>query len=228
MDDVTEEDEEKQNGEDDEGVTAVGMRPVGMNVGELSAVLHGVCTSPRPGKDKEEEEELVEGGPSALGRHPPSLYRPSMHDTEMIHSVFLRSASCPGVWDALKDPLWEALPLNVVRKSEESKDAGSAVATGGGDDVWLGRLAESVNSSGGLFSPGGGDTGSVRSLRSGGTERSRGEGTVGSVAATVGSGAKGGKGRSGAREKKKVGGKEGGKKAERKDVADFFSDLLKK
>jgi len=254
--DGSDDDEEAKEKEEDGGV--VGMRPLGITVERFSDIVRNVClshhstattTSTNGGMGSKEEPtkelsaETTEGSTIL-----PSVYEVGTHDAELIHSVFLRNASCPGVWDAAKDPLWVALKTNGNDGMEDSSGGGekgtieSKNAKGaGGDDIWLGKLADSVSSSGiGSFTGGGGDSGSVRSGRSGksgsvrsATNSSGGGGTNKVPSSfTSSSGSTSGGGRSGSKTPKKmkkkppVGG--GGKKTDNKNVSDFFSDLLKK
>lgn len=68
-----------------------------------------------------------------------AMYGPGKHQDDLIETVLLRNAHCPGNWDAATDSLWKALPVatgtgeDTVVKNETT-----------GDDSWLTTLRDSV------------------------------------------------------------------------------------
>ena len=73
----------------------------------------------------------------------PALYGPDKHQQDdLIESVLLRNASCPGQWDASSDSLWKALPPPDETAAAERTNKPRSV----GDEVWLGKLRDSVES----------------------------------------------------------------------------------
>lgn len=256
------EEKEGEEGGPGAGKVGKGMRPEGLNIEEVSILVREVCIDPIPKPTDDDGDVVVEEDPmdndaskggesqeesktnektSLRTRHYPSLYRPDNHDTDLLHTVFLRNASCAGVWDASRDPLWVALsPPSPTTTATVTAPISSTNTDGGSDEVWLTRLSDSVSGGGG--GSGGGDAGSVRSGKSG---RSGGSGTIagkstssnnlGDFLGKLGGGDKGdgGSGKVGKEvgaggEEKKKKKKVSKKKTDSKDVADFFSDLLKK
>jgi len=79
------------------------------------------------------------------GEEQKSLFFPGEHDVVIIESVLLRNASCPGVWDAEKDSLWDVFtppPLGYTSKALTTSSTNSIAR----DEKWLTVLAESVSS----------------------------------------------------------------------------------
>jgi len=232
-----------------------GIIPQGMNVEEFAMILRNICfnggidnssstkkenvnaqgSGSNKDNDKLENEDQEEGGgntkngdiPQQHLTEQPSIYYPNQYDEDLIDSVYLRSASCPGVWDATKDNLWVALPppassssINDSSNNHNDKDNKNTSSDGAGfgDEDWLSNLAESVNSYGG--GSGGGsvldgnksvmmDEASAKTSR---TSKMKDGGTVSTKGSkrTIG--------------KKKPAGNASTKKAS--DVSDFFTDLL--
>ena len=69
----------------------------------------------------------------------PAMYAPGKHQNDLIDTVLLRNAHCPGHWEASKDSLWKALPPTV-----DKGEAGVTKKETTGDDSWLSTLRESV------------------------------------------------------------------------------------
>jgi len=221
-DDIAEK-KKKEDGSNDEVVgnaAVLEMIPIGMPVEELSMVLKRVSsrrwddvvdssTSSEDGDDinNKKEERLM-----------PSMYAPDSYDKELINSVFLRNASCPGVWDASKDCLWVALRGNTEMATASKSSADSNIAGKGaravslGDENWLGKLAESVSSLTGGVGIVGADNASVKSGKS-------------AKSGSIKSRSTSGKSPMSKRPDKK---KRPATKVGNKDVANFFEDLLKK
>mmetsp|Transcript_37348 Transcript_37348/g.81764 ORF Transcript_37348/g.81764 Transcript_37348/m.81764 type:complete len:543 (+) Transcript_37348:96-1724(+) len=154
------------------GMAAVPSMTVSEFAGVVSRVALGM--SPVEEEDKPEEDaaasESIEGDEDpapVTNTEQPSVYAPGTHDDDLIGSVLLRNASCPGVWDAAKDDLWKALPPRVSAadagddKSESKKNAkvGGAAA----DHEWLSKLAASLPTHG---TASGGDDASVKTSKS--------------------------------------------------------------
>ena len=70
-------------------------------------------------------------------RHSNPIYGPTRHQDDLIETLLLRNAHCPGHWDAAKDSLWVALPT-------PAPPAEDAPPPAGGDEGWLGQLRESI------------------------------------------------------------------------------------
>jgi hypothetical protein len=70
-------------------------------------------------------------------RHSTPIYGPTRHQDDLIETLLLRNAHCPGHWDATKDSLWVALPM-------PAPPAEDAPPPSGGDEGWLGQLRESI------------------------------------------------------------------------------------
>ena len=71
--------------------------------------------------------------------HSTPLYGPGYHQEDLIETVLLRNAHCPGHWDASKDSLWVALPFVVDEKPETPLNTT-------GDEGWLSQLRNSIAS----------------------------------------------------------------------------------
>lgn len=108
----------------------------------------------------------------------PSFYGPFDYDVDLINSVLLRGAGCPGVWNANTDSLWVALPPSSSSSSSYKSYSWSRLqndSTGNNhtskssnhvnsDQEWLEKLAESVNVYAGTTTSGGASDGkSVKS-----------------------------------------------------------------
>ena len=116
----------------------------------------------------DDAEEAQEGGAAtAAGLEQPPIFAPGTHDDDLIGSVLLRNASCPGVWDAAKDDLWKALPSAKAGGDGEQKasDKKKDVKVGGAaaDEAWLSKLAASLPAQG---AAGAGDDVSVKTSKS--------------------------------------------------------------
>jgi hypothetical protein len=61
---------------------------------------------------------------------------------DLIETVLLRNANCPGEWQASKDSLWKALPP--LSQAADAKDKKAARSSG--DDGWLQQLRDSLGS----------------------------------------------------------------------------------
>jgi hypothetical protein len=61
---------------------------------------------------------------------------------DLIETVLLRNANCPGEWEASKDSLWKALPP----MSQAADATDKKVARSSGDDGWLQQLRDSLGS----------------------------------------------------------------------------------
>jgi hypothetical protein len=70
---------------------------------------------------------------------PTPIYGPGRQQEELIESVLLRNAHCPGHWDASKDSLWVALQA-------APEPAPDAPLNKTGDGGWLGQLRNSIAS----------------------------------------------------------------------------------
>ncbi len=165
------------------------------------------------------------------GQQQPSHYGPYDYDVDLINSVLLRGAGCPGVWNANTDSLWVALPSSSTDKDKVGGDEGSHSKTGeeangakanannnAGDQEWLTKLADSVNAYVGSSSMGGGSGSDGKSVRSSmdqtvRTNRTSANGTVVTKKKVA--------------RKKPAGGASGDKK-DSQDVQDFFAGLLNK
>jgi hypothetical protein len=105
----------------------------------------------------------------------PSFYGPFDYDVDLINSVLLRGAGCPGVWNANTDSLWVALPPSSSSCKSYSWSRLQNDSTGNNptsklsnhansDQEWLEKLAESVNVYAGTTTSGGASDGkSVKS-----------------------------------------------------------------
>jgi hypothetical protein len=217
--------DELDDDEDDDGDTNQGVQG---DDGEIDKGSHEetVGADGMPMQSDHEEDQ-----------HPhqqPSIYGPFDYDADLINSVLLRGAGCPGVWNANTDSLWVALPpssgtatttdtiatTTFDKKDQEKEKEINANATVNGngntaigrDDQWLGKLAESVSAyvNVNAGSIGTGDK-SIRSSMDQ-TTRTSSQNTVAT--------------------KKKVARKKptvpGDKKGDSQDVQDFFAGLLNK
>jgi hypothetical protein len=213
-------------------------RPKGMTVAEFGKKLRKVCVS-ASGVDTDQELEEGEGivnvgstdagdgVEEALGHHQrqdeqeydgqqPSYYGPYDYDIDLINSVLLRGAGCPGVWNANTDNLWVALPPSTSSPSAaEKEDSDVSKKSGKGDQEWLAKLADSVNAYVGSSS--GGAAGDGKSVRSSMDQTVRTTRTSANNTVVT---------------KKKVARKKptgsSGDKKDSQDVQDFFAGLLNK
>ena len=223
-------------------------RPKGLSLVEFSKALRRLCVadSEQEGGDDDDNDDEVEDGEvgggngdvgqgqnegegadsSLSGQHQqhqhqqPSIYAPFDYDVDLINSVLLRGAGCPGVWNANTDSLWVALPQTSASGSSNMEsntaatatNANGALAVSDGDQEWLGKLAESVSAYVGNSGGSGSDGKSIRSSMDQTTRTTRT--SANNTVAT----------------KKKVVRKKpsatGDKKEDSKDVHDFFAELL--
>jgi len=152
-----------------------------MTVSELAGVVSRVASGMTPVEEEEkanddddeagteegQEGKDGEGSAATAGLEQPPIFVPGSHDDDLIGSVLLRNASCPGVWDAAKDDLWKALPSTKAGSdgdttaSDKKKDikVGGAAA----DEAWLSKLAASLPAQG---ATGTGDDASVKTSKS--------------------------------------------------------------
>lgn len=151
-------------------------RPKGMSVQEFGRFLKKVCTASVEDEHDVDSNDVAAAGEDGEGQNEeqkedteqqPSLYGPYDYDVDLINSVLLRGAGCPGVWNANTDSLWVALPPptspegSTGNSNAEKNNKGASVSGGHGDQEWLGKLAESVSAY--VGSTGGSDAKSVRS-----------------------------------------------------------------
>mmetsp|Transcript_28721 Transcript_28721/g.83263 ORF Transcript_28721/g.83263 Transcript_28721/m.83263 type:complete len:554 (+) Transcript_28721:70-1731(+) len=220
-----------EGGDDGDSATAAakskGTIP-SMTVSELAGVVSRVASGMTPveeeekSNDDDDEADTEEGqegkdGESAAARaglEQPPIFAPGTHDDDLIGSVLLRNASCPGVWDAAKDDLWKALPSTKAggdggRKASDKKKDGK-VGGAAADEAWLTKLAASLPAQG---ATGAGDDVSVRTSKSSKSSATAGGSSV--AKASV---------------KKKKPSKASATKAETKndDPTSFFESLMKK
>ena len=152
-----------------------------LTVTELAAVVSRVAQGMTPVEEEEktnddndevgagdDAEEAQEGGAAtAAGSEQPPIFVPGTHDDDLIGSVLLRNASCPGVWDAAKDDLWKALPSAKAGGDggQKASDKKRDVKVGGAaaDEAWLSKLAASLPAQG---ATGAGDDVSVKTSKS--------------------------------------------------------------
>jgi hypothetical protein len=168
-------DNEEQDSERFEGRSDA-LRPKGMPVQELCQVLKSICTGLSSSKGKESidngvavvDDDVILKEDNDMGKDPnddekTAIYSPFEYDVDLINSVLLRGAGCPGVWNANTDDLCVALPPTSISKKEVSaKDASVSVNEKRiGDEEWLHKLADSVSSY--IGSVGGTDASSILS-----------------------------------------------------------------
>ena len=199
-----------------------------MTVSELAGVVSRVASGMTPVEEEEkanddddeagteegQEGKDGEGSATTAGLEQPPIFVPGSHDDDLIGSVLLRNASCPGVWDAAKDDLWKALPSTKAggdgdtTASDKKKDVkvGGAAA----DEAWLSKLAASLPAQG---ATGTGDDASIKTSKSSKSSATAGGSSL--VKASV---------------KKKKPSKASSTKAETKndDPTSFFESLMKK
>ena len=199
-----------------------------MTVSELAGVVSRVASGMTPVEEEEkanddddeagteegQEGKDGEGSATTAGLEQPPIFVPGSHDDDLIGSVLLRNASCPGVWDAAKDDLWKALPSTKAggdgdtTASDKKKDVkvGGAAA----DEAWLSKLAASLPAQG---ATGTGDDASIKTSKSSKSSATAGGSSL--VKASV---------------KKKKPSKASSTRAETKndDPTSFFESLMKK
>ena len=199
------------------------LRPKGMSVQEFGRALKRVCIpmifneeADNGSTDDPSTGEEDEGNGVVDDQHQPSIYGPYQYDVDLINSVLLRGAGCPGVWNANTDSLWVALPPPPNDEKSESKaddavDNSKATLAGHGDEEWLTKLADSVSAYVGSSS--GSDGKSIRSTmdHTVRTTRTSANNTVVTKQKVV---------------KKKP--TASGEKKDSQDVQDFFAGLLNK
>lgn len=209
-------DEEDSNNNDDEKdendserleVRSDALRPKGMSVQEFSHVLKRICmglhaTRGKDSMDDEINEDNMEKDPND---EKTAIYYPFEYDVDLINSVLLRGAGCPGVWNANTDNLWVALPPTSSSGNNVSMiDANTSVSEKrGSDEEWLNKLADSVSAYIGVV--GGTDASSILSPTSASVSTSNGTPKVTKKRVV----------------KKKSSGDKG-------DVQDFFASLINK
>ena len=217
---VREEVEGDNEHEDEQKVERKGdaFLPKGLTMKELMKEIHNMCRdSNKEGENDqdinsqtEDQQEEGENDQDSSTLHTQvSIFRPYEYDVDLINSVLLRGAGCPGVWNANTDSLWNALPPT-HRESDPAMDTVSEEASNG-DQEWMQKLADSVSAYVGAAGSGKDDK-SVRSNM---------DQTVKTTRTTA------------AATKKKVIRKKprptgGSEKEDNKDVQDFFAGLLNK
>jgi hypothetical protein len=214
-----------------------GFRPKGLSVVEFAKSICNVYHGDDSGAGETGQDDLnaldvnVTSSSNNGWHQQPSFYVPFDYDVDLINSVLLRGAGCPGVWNANTDSLWVALPLPPSSSSSPSASllplsplqndnsvenhATKSSNLAKGDQEWLEKLAESVNLYAGTTSGGASEGKSVKSsmdqtIR---TTRTSANNTVATKKKVV---------------KKKpsaTGDKKGG---DSQDVQDFFAGLLNK
>eukprot|EP00557_Chaetoceros_sp_GSL56_P012785 CAMPEP_0176487204 /NCGR_PEP_ID=MMETSP0200_2-20121128/5994_1 /TAXON_ID=947934 /ORGANISM="Chaetoceros sp., Strain GSL56" /LENGTH=633 /DNA_ID=CAMNT_0017883991 /DNA_START=71 /DNA_END=1969 /DNA_ORIENTATION=+ len=173
-----------------------GFRPKGLSVAEFAKCLSKVIlyqSSNRNRNNNTNDENKVVGREEDFdaddiltstndnnlnndnngGYQQPSFYGPFDYDVDLINSVLLRGAGCPGVWNANTDSLWVALqppPLSQpLQNSDDSiigNNASSMQSSKDGDQEWLEKLAESVNVYAGTMGAGSASGGDGKSVKS--------------------------------------------------------------
>jgi hypothetical protein len=206
-------DEEDNDDEKDENdserleVRSDALRPKGMPVQEFSHVLKRICMGRHAttGKDSMENEFNEDNTEKDPNDEKTAIYYPFEYDVDLINSVLLRGAGCPGVWNANTDDLWVALPPasssgNIVSTIDDNT---SVSEKRGGDEEWLNKLADSVSAY--IGAVGGTDASSILSPTSASISTSNGTPKVTKKRVV----------------KKKSSGDKG-------DVQDFFASLINK
>lgn len=140
-----------------------GIVPQGLNVQQFAQIIKGISTNDDDillkykkiyeGKSNDIDSNDVHLQSQELQHHQPSIYFPNEYDVDLIDSVYLRSASCAGVWDANTDNLWDALSLSSLSASNSNKistiNEENEKARGGNssnsEEEWLSKLADSVS-----------------------------------------------------------------------------------
>jgi len=220
-DDDANKDQEMENDNNSSSPQTVSdvFRPKGIDAQEFASHLKDICTSTSTTVD--EVDTQAETDISRLDesqqqlenmQHQPSIYNPYDYDVDLINSVLLRGASCPGIWNANTDSLQAALPPPNADKdvNKGGKEGTASEVENNSDNEWLSKLADSVSAyvgSSGL----GGDGASVmdQSLR---TTRTSANSSVATKKKIV-------------KKKPNVAGEKG---KDNQDVAEFFAGLLNK
>jgi len=92
------------------------------------------------------------------------LFLPDSHDKDIIESVLVRNATCSGIWDAYKDPLWIALKSISPATTTITNTTTDGKNTFLGEQEWLSKLADALSHiaySNPMGGGGGGETKSV-------------------------------------------------------------------
>uniref|UniRef100_A0A7S2VZ01 Uncharacterized protein n=1 Tax=Eucampia antarctica TaxID=49252 RepID=A0A7S2VZ01_9STRA len=97
----------------------------GIFVSDLSPIIHDLCSN-----SDEEKDNTVE-------------FMHQDHDLDVIESVMLRNASCPGLWDANTQDLQEVFPPTTEKESNVLASP-SKQAPNNKNDAWLQTLADSL------------------------------------------------------------------------------------
>ena len=214
---------------DNASATAKSKGPISsMTVTELASIVSRVASGMTPIKEEEQtnddDDETVEGDDAGEGQEgsaaeaealeeQPPLFAPGTHDDDLIGSVLLRNASCPGVWDAAKDDLWKALPSSKVGgggdKNASDKKKDGKVGGAAADEAWLSKLAASLPAKG---ATGAGDDVSVKSSKS-----SKSSATSGSSLAKAST-----------KKKKPIKAPSANADSKNDDPTSFFENLMKK
>jgi len=146
-----------------------GIIPKGLSVHQFAQVIKAICTDDHNenSNDSKEttyksllgfqtneiDEEDINGNDNSKEQSSSSssIYFPNGYDVDLIDSLYLRSASCAGVWDANTDNLWDALPP----PSSSSNETPITPSNHGrikklhndeeGEEEWLSKLAETVS-----------------------------------------------------------------------------------
>ena len=146
-----------------------GIIPKGLSVHQFAQVIKAICTDDHNenSNDSKEttykslsgfqtneiDEEDINGNDNSKEQSSSSssIYFPNGYDVDLIDSLYLRSASCAGVWDANTDNLWDALPP----PSSSSNETPVTPSNHGrnkklhndeeGEEEWLSKLAETVS-----------------------------------------------------------------------------------
>ncbi len=157
-----------------------------------------------------------------------SIYHPNTYDIDLIESVYLRNASCAGVWDATSDNLWDALPSSTSQSPLASKSTKDKSNNSNGDEEWLTKLADSVTA----YTMGGssmdGTAGTTAGSGTGGKSVMMDESSLKSSRTTSKNTVVTTKSKRVVRKKvTKKSSSGGGSGNGKDDVSDFFTDLLK-
>ncbi|GFH55110.1 hypothetical protein CTEN210_11586 [Chaetoceros tenuissimus] len=194
--------------------------PKGLTMKEFMKEIHSLCLgSNKEGENDqditsqtEDQQEEGENDQDSSTLHTQvSIFRPYEYDVDLINSVLLRGAGCPGVWNANTDSLWNALPPTHQEKSDKVMDTVSEEASNG-DHEWLQKLADSVSAYVGAAGSGKDDK-SVRSTMDQTIKTTRTTATAATKKKVI-------------RKKPRPSG--GSEKEDNKDVQDFFAGLLNK
>jgi len=173
-------------------------------------------------EEKEQKDDDEANNDEKLVQMQTSIYLPGGYDEDLIESVYLRSASCAGVWDANTDNLWVALPSTSTSTLSNSNNVspqkgGSKSSGSGGDEEWLSKLADSVSAYIGVGNLDATKSSAMEegSMKSGKTKIKDGSSVVTTSTKNKRVG------------RKKPSGASSKKTGDKDDVSDFFTDLLK-